>query len=205
MSNITTIDLLRHGECMGDNIYRGVSDVALTETGKRQMQTAIKSLNDNHWQHIISSPLSRCQDFAQSLAHQRSLQLTIEPRLKEIDFGDWDGHDINEVYRSSPHTVDAFYLDKENPCAPNGEPLNSFKTRVIAALNDMVQRHKGQHILTIQHGGSIRMILCNILNIPTTQSINFSIPYASISRIEIIHSTQYDDFYRVVFTNHSFH
>ncbi len=59
------VDLLRHGACAGGEIYRGRSDVALSELGLKQMQAAVLGL---HWQSIISSPLQRCDKFAQGLA-----------------------------------------------------------------------------------------------------------------------------------------
>lgn len=77
----TYIDLLRHGECEGGNIFRGSTNVALTEHGEKRMQNACRYLLDNSfasdnrvsqtlhatekptWDTVITSPLQRCHNF----------------------------------------------------------------------------------------------------------------------------------------------
>ncbi len=60
MSTVTTtIDLLRHGACEGGEIFRGSSDVALSEQGWQQMRAAIAD-ETAPWQAVVSSSLQRC-------------------------------------------------------------------------------------------------------------------------------------------------
>ena len=72
MSSVTTIDLLRHGQTVADDILRGRIDVALSDNGYQQMQSSIAPHCDEHfpWQHVISSPLKRCAAFAEDITNQ---------------------------------------------------------------------------------------------------------------------------------------
>jgi len=60
-----TLDLLRHGQPEGGNVFRGRTDHPLTEEGWQQMY---QSCENRQWDVIITSPLSRCQEFAHKLA-----------------------------------------------------------------------------------------------------------------------------------------
>ena len=62
----TTVDLLRHGACADGEIYRGITDSALTEAGKRQMTLAVGDFRA--WTSVVSSPLSRCAGVAAEFA-----------------------------------------------------------------------------------------------------------------------------------------
>ena len=79
MSKETTINLLRHGEPLGGSRYRGQVDDALSETGWQQMWQAVDGCKD--WQQIITSPLQRCQAFAELLGERRGIPVHCEPRF----------------------------------------------------------------------------------------------------------------------------
>ncbi len=63
------IDLIRHGEPQGGMRYRGQLDDPLSELGWQQMRNA--TANVQPWEHIVSSTLSRCADFAKELADKQ--------------------------------------------------------------------------------------------------------------------------------------
>ena len=48
----TTIDLLRHGQCEGGEIFRGSTDVALSEAGWQQMRHATQE--EDNWDRVIT-------------------------------------------------------------------------------------------------------------------------------------------------------
>ena len=93
----TTVDLLRHGEPVGGSRYRGQTDDPLSDKGWTQMRTAV---GDAHpWDHIVSSPLCRCSDFARELVARHALPLTLDPRLMELGFGAWEGRTADAMER----------------------------------------------------------------------------------------------------------
>jgi alpha-ribazole phosphatase/probable phosphoglycerate mutase len=177
----TRIDLLRHGEPVGGRRYRGQVDDVLSEKGWAQMWNAVGA--DPEWQQIVSSPLQRCSAFASSLAESLVLPIQLEPRFREIGFGDWEGKTRDELDRLDPGQITRFYQDPVKNRPPGAEPLDEFTGRVQAAFNDMVGRFAGQSVLVVAHAGVIRAVLAYTLDIPLASMYRISVPNAGISRI----------------------
>lgn len=177
----TRIDLLRHGEPVGGRRYRGQVDDALSEKGWEQMWNAVGA--EPEWQQIVSSPLQRCSAFAASLAESMALAVQLEPRFREVGFGDWEGKTRDELDRLEPGQVARFYQDPVTNRPPGAEPLHEFAGRVQAAFDDMLDRCAGQSVLVVAHAGVIRVILAYTLEIPFASMYRISVPNAGISRI----------------------
>ncbi|WP_297812983.1 alpha-ribazole phosphatase [uncultured Methylophaga sp.] len=180
----TVIDLLRHGEPEGGTRYRGQLDDPLSELGWQQMRDLLPV--NTPWQQIITSPLKRCSAFAEDLARQSGLPLTYEPDLREIDFGDWEGQTAAALERADKSAFYAFYNDPLNNTPPGAEPLVDFQQRVLRAFDAIQQQYQQRHVLLVSHGGTIRIILAHVLNMPLDSIWRLSVPYASVSRIQII-------------------
>ncbi len=179
----TTIDLLRHGEAVGGARYRGKRDDPLTPRGWEQMWSAVHS--HCQWGCVISSPLARCAAFARELARCRALPLTIDERLREFDFGDWEGSSAAELLTRDPDGVARFWNDPLRHPPPGAEPWPLFRERVQAAWNELTGNHAGKHLLIVSHGGPIRMILGQVLDLPFPATLRLELPHASISRVRI--------------------
>lgn len=177
----TCIDLLRHGEPVGGRRYRGQVDDALSEKGWEQMWDAIGA--DPEWQQIVSSPLLRCSAFAASLAESLALPVHVEPRFREVGFGDWEGKTRDELDRLDPGQIARFYQDPVNHRPSGAEPLGEFTGRVQAAFDEMLEQFTGQSVLVVAHAGVIRVILAYALDIPFASMYRISVPGAGISRI----------------------
>jgi len=180
---VTTVDLLRHGEPEGGNRYRGTLDDPLSPLGWEQMRAAVGARLP--WDAIISSPLRRCADFARELAAQLRLPLDIEPDLREMTFGDWEGRTVTEIMCSTPQALELFWRDPVNHPPPGGEPLPVFAARVAATWQAVLERHAGRHVLIVGHGGMIRMVLQHLLGIPLQYIWRLEVPYANCSRVRV--------------------
>jgi len=206
VSNITTIDLLRHGACQGGAIFRGHTDSALSSLGEQQMFSALEKLRalnpaqKNPWQAIISSPLQRCAKVAADLATTQH-PLILEPAFQEIHFGDWDGQLTEQVLAEHPQQVAAFWKDPSRNTPPNGESLHDFDMRVGRAWAALLQKQRGKHLLLICHGGVVRMLLAKLLSMPVHALTSFSVPHGCISRITVHHQRGCDDWPQLVFHN----
>jgi len=158
----TYIDVIRRGEPVGGRRYRGYSvDDPLTEKGWAQMQAAVPETPQ--WQHIVSSPLKRCLDFSEELANDLQITYNVEDNLKEIGFGDWEGKTPEEIVAEDSEALDHFYKDPVNNRPEGAEPLDIFSARVWRAYKDIVENHRGKHILIVAHAGVARAITANIL------------------------------------------
>ncbi len=183
MDNSTTIDLIRHGEPKGGTLFRGWQDDPLSDTGWSQMRSAVE--NRPTWDRIITSPLLRCSEFASELEQQSGKPCMVDPRLKELGFGDWEGADPAAVYEQMPEALGNFWKD---PCAyppPGGESMVLFQSRVEAAWQDLQILYPGEHLLVVAHGGVNRMIIGKVLGMPVANIFRMEIPYAGISRIKV--------------------
>lgn len=183
-SQPTTIDLLRHGQCEGGEIYRGHTDVPLSQEGWAQMQASLAHLpSPGPWQQIVSSPLKRCHHFAQQLADELDIPCHPQDKLQEMHFGNWEGQPIAEVWRTQEAKVRAFAQNPVANAPPGGETMTRFAERVNDAWQELLKAHTGQHILCISHGGTMRVIMAQAMNIPLTHIARVHVPYACLSRI----------------------
>ena len=158
----TYIDVIRHGEPVGGQRYRGYSiDDPLTEKGWAQMRAAVPE--QPQWQHIVSSPLSRCLAFSQELAKTLNIEYSIEDRVKEIGFGEWEGKTPKDILAEDSEALNHFYKDPVNNRPQGAEPLDTFSQRVWQAYQSIAEDHKGKHILIVAHAGVARAITANIL------------------------------------------
>lgn len=207
-SKITTIDLLRHGECEGGAILRGRTDSPLSPLGRQQMLDSIAALNNEQesnetsqrpWQQIIASPLQRCQRFANTLTQQENCSLRIDAGFQEIDFGDWDGQSIEGLEQHSSEAIAAFWQDPASNPPPQGETLKAFHSRVNHSWQALIQDGHAKHSLLITHGGVIKLILSELLQIPTTRLSSISVPHACLSRIQIFHREGSPDWSQLIF------
>jgi len=182
----TIIDLLRHGDVQGGRKYRGQLDDPLSDLGWKQLRATTR--NKQNWQHIVTSPLKRCAEFAEELSQSHSLSLQTKSDFKEVSFGLWEGKTADELLNSEPDKIKSYWTDPINVTPPQGESLIVFEQRVINAWNDIVNEFKGKHILLISHAGVMRMILCHVLGMPLTELFKLDIGLAKVSRIQIEHS-----------------
>jgi len=176
----TQIDVIRHGEPVGGRRYRGHGvDDPLTEKGWQQMWDAVADRPD--WQHIASSPLSRCLDFAQQLSKKLKIGYSVDDRFKEIGFGTWEGLTSDEILANDIDALNRFYKDPIKNRPEGAEPLESFSKRVWDAYEDISRKHVNEKVLIVGHAGVVRAITANILGMDLDHVYsNIKIEYGGI-------------------------
>ena len=177
----TRVDLLRHGEPLGGSRYRGQMDDALSEKGWQQMWQAVGGHTD--WQQIITSPLQRCQAFADLLGERSRLPVHTEQRFAEVGFGAWEGKTRAEVEQLFPGQIARFYRDPVNQRPPGAEPLDEFMSRVSRAFDELLSRFTGQSLLVVAHAGVIRAIMAHVLKIPPESMYRIHVANAGMTRL----------------------
>jgi alpha-ribazole phosphatase/probable phosphoglycerate mutase len=179
------IDLLRHGEPLGGVRYRGNGiDDPLSDRGWRQMWRAVgEAPGQWSWRAVLSSPMQRCQAFAEALCERRQLPLNVVRDLREIGFGEWEGlaPDVVRSERTSEHR--AFLADPAAGCPPGAEPLGAFRSRVQAVLTERCGSTEVEHLLVVAHAGVIRAAVGWVLQIPDGAFHRLRCDYASLTRI----------------------
>jgi len=181
----TLIDIMRHGEPQGGRRYRGSSvDDPLSDRGWQQMWNAVA--NAEHWDHIISSPLSRCHAFANELAEKLNIECSTEEQLKEIGFGAWEGRTSDDIQENESEALAAFLRDPVQNRPQGAEPLHDFAERVWTVYQHLTDKHQGQHILIIAHAGVVRAITSKILGMALSDVYShLRVEYAAIAHSKI--------------------
>jgi len=180
----TTIDLLRHGELKGGIRYRGNTEAALTNGGRAAMNAVWHRL-DGNIDMIVSSPLSRCREPAENWARQAGIPCRIEPDIREMEYGAWEGLSKQEIEARFPGMLPRW---RENPVGmqiPEAERIEDFAQRVTRAWETLVDESAGKHMLVVAHSGSLRVILAHVLGAPLASTRRFAMSYTSWSRVVI--------------------
>lgn len=183
----TQLTLLRHGQCVGEEIFRGTTDCPLSPLGLEQMRRACWRAGVN-WDAIITSPARRCREFARELAASLDRPLQLDAGLRELDFGDWEGRPVAEVWQQDEQRLRAFHANPLAQGPPNGETLIQLAERVNDSLTALLQAYRGRNLLVVTHGGVIRVLLSLWLDMPLAHAGRWEVPYACLTRLAAWHT-----------------
>jgi broad specificity phosphatase PhoE len=141
---VTTILLARHGETDWNRELRfqGHADEPLNDTGRRQAGELAARLAAEPIVAVYASDLRRASETAEIVARRLELPLELDPRLREIDVGSWQGRTREEL----------------DGAAWDGETYDRHRLRVVAALQDIARSHPGECVLVVAHGGTLRRV-----------------------------------------------
>lgn len=185
-----TFTLLRHGKVQGLPALYGNTDIALSAQGWLDSASAMHKIHGQLTiDTIITSPLIRCAAIAEKFATAQKISLQYESRLKEMNFGVWDGIPFDEMGETWQE-LEAFWNSPFLVHPPQGEMLDFFAKRVIQAWEILIQNNTGQHQLLVCHGGVIRIILAHVLHIDWRNASLYKqlyINYNSHTRITVDH------------------
>jgi len=178
-----TIDILRHGEAEGGVCYRGRQDDPLSSLGFKQMRAVVPALVP--WDRIISSPLQRCQAFANELAQAKGLPLELDSAWQEIYFGDWEGLTADEIQAQDPLALQRYYDDPVLNTPPGAESLLNFQARISQAWQALIRDAGDESLLLVCHGGVLRILLQQVMQFPQSALFRLQVPHACLSRIRV--------------------
>lgn len=178
----TIIDLIRHGEPEGGRLYRGNRiDDPLSEVGWQQMRNAVPA--EVRWQRVISSPMSRCREFAEEVADRLGIPLEIDVDIREVGFGFWEGRAPDEVKRENRDEYERFYLDPVNNRPEGAEALQDFYQRSVDSIDRILRKYTGEHILVVTHAGVMRAVAAWLMQAPVASMYRLRINYATVYRV----------------------
>jgi len=181
------IFLIRHGETEHnrDNIVSGISDSILTETGKLQSKKLAEYFSNETIDAIYTSPSSRALETAQDIAKKKHLQVNCDERLREINFGDWEGKNWDFVSQNIPNWKEIRHEYR----SPNGETQQEVSDRVFAFLREIKKKHKEENIIIIGHGSVNKAFLGILLKISIKERYSIGQRNACINIIGISNNT----------------
>lgn len=177
------LDLLRHGETELGGGLRGSLDDALTAKGWTQMREAVA--DHGGWEVLVSSPLQRCAHFADELGARLLLPVSREPALQELHFGQWEGRSPAQLMETDADALGRFWSDPYDFTPPEGEPVTAFSERVLTAIQRLHEKHAGQRVLLVTHGGVMRLLLARARGLPREHLLQVEVGHGALVRLHV--------------------
>lgn len=164
----TRIHLIRHGEVEGfeEKRYNGQSDVALTPKGAAQFGFLQMRIQKYPVTAVYCSDLTRCVEGATQIASGYELEPVTISELREIDAGDWQGMTWDEILKKHPKLWKKRLKDIVNTPFPNGENLVDVAERIRPVFRGLIEKHQGEEIVVVAHGGVNRIVLLDAIGAP---------------------------------------
>ena len=152
-----TYFVIRHGESE-NNVLKIADDgrgtpYHLTEKGRAQVFSAAAELKATGIDLIFSSPITRTKETAEIIAKELGCKVVEEPRLREYEFGVYDGKPLAEYDAAFPDTEELFVHATER-----GEAENDVRKRVGELLYELERTHTNKNILLVTHGDPAWML-----------------------------------------------
>ncbi|MFB9376276.1 bifunctional RNase H/acid phosphatase [Kineococcus gynurae] len=160
--------LVRHGSTADTEARRlsgryGV-DPELSATGREEALAAARSAEVRDADVVICSTLRRARETAEAVAARLGLEVRVDPRFDETDFGEWDGCTGAEVMRRWPEQY-ASWAGSPAVGPPGGESLTDVERRVLEGRDDLLRRYAGRTVVLVTHGDPLRIVLRAVLGV----------------------------------------
>lgn len=164
---MTQLWLIRHGETDWNvtQRFQGSSDQPLNAKGIAQAEAAIPRLKNMRFDAIYCSDLQRATRTAEIMLtdHPQQAHIVHDERLREIDFGIFEGLTFAEIREKYPKELDIWEGDRDK--SPHGgETISAVVGRTTAVMDDILQRHPDERVLLIGHGGTLAILMALLLD-----------------------------------------
>jgi broad specificity phosphatase PhoE len=167
---MTELCLVRHGQTDWNltGRWQGQAPYApgLNDMGFAQARAAREQLRDKKISAIYSSDLLRSYQTAELLAEPLGLTVSLEPRLREINLGVWEGMLSDEIAAQYPQELAERERDPFHTRAPQGESPSDVAERVLEAVTEIAKKHVNDSVVIVAHGVSLAVIICHAQGIP---------------------------------------
>jgi broad specificity phosphatase PhoE len=134
---VLNVILTRHGQAAADEVILGGRlDLHLTAEGRNEAEALARRLAGVRIDRILSSPMARAVETAQVIA--TTLSIDVDERLRELDYGRWEGLTHAEVESRDPELWAHWEHDPAATHCPGGESGDDVAARVRGFLVDLL-------------------------------------------------------------------
>jgi broad specificity phosphatase PhoE len=156
---MTTLFVARHGQTDWnlERRWQGWADPSLNATGRVQAAAVGEAIAGSGIGAVVSSDLRRASETAEIAAGRLGLAVELDPRLREVDVGEWSGLTHGEVESRYPQGLERRRSGLTGWL--EGEELVEMAARVVAALLEIGGRDRDGPVLVVTHGGPVRAVL----------------------------------------------
>ncbi len=179
--------LVRHGDprlpAEGKVFLGSRSDVPLAPEGISRMERLREHLENFPLDRIVTSPLRRARESATLLAEGRSLAVEVDPALREIDLGEWDGLPFATVRARDPEGFAERGRRLADFRPPGGESFRDLAARVAPHLTHLLATSSG-NLLLVAHAGVFHAMICTLLNLPLERLFLLTQSYGGVHLLD---------------------
>ncbi|MDG2112024.1 MAG: histidine phosphatase family protein [Actinomycetota bacterium] len=162
--------LLRHGASApfvpGTSfpLVEGQGDPPLSDAGQVQALSSAERLAGEPIGALYATSMQRTQQTVAPLATRLGLEVGIEPSLREVHLGDWEGGLLRQHAAAGHPIYEQMHVEERWDVIPGAESNETFGGRCLSALERIADRHPDQLVLCGVHGGVIGVVLAQIAN-----------------------------------------
>jgi broad specificity phosphatase PhoE len=141
---MATLLLVRHGETdwNASGRLQGHTDRPLNDYGRRQAASLADRLAGDGISAVYTSDLARARETAEIIAARLGVEAAVDADLRERNWGTWEG--------LTPQERDGVAFEGETP--------EEHRARIMGAVERIAERHPGERVVVVTHGGSMRRI-----------------------------------------------
>lgn len=175
--------LVRHGEVEDwarGRIY-GRLDPAVSPLGLQQAQAIARRVAEERPVALLVSPSRRALESAGFIAEATALAPAQDARLREIEFGEFEGLTFAEAEQRDP-VIWRTWMERPGAVRfPGGECWDDVRARAVEAAEAVTAAHPGAAVAVVTHGGVIRALLAEALALPAERTFRMEIGFGSLT------------------------
>lgn len=185
MTEATRIIAIRHGETAWnvDTRIQGQLDIALNAAGRWQASRLAEVLKDEPITAIYASDLARAWETAQYVGRAVDLEVIKEEALRERGFGAFEGKTFAEIEALLPDQSMQWRQRDPDFAPAGGESLRALRDRVVEATVRLAERHKGELIALVAHGGVMDVLYRAATRLDIQAPRTWTLGNAAINRL----------------------
>jgi broad specificity phosphatase PhoE len=185
--------LIRHGptDWNAEGRFQGQTDVPLSEGGRRDARAIATALRDDRVRIIYSSELSRAVETAKIIAAQSGAAVITDARLREFDFGRWEGLTWRQILEQNAELRNQLPTAARYYTPAGGESFPAVCRRAQSFLDDLTAQSRDDGVTAVvTHAGVLHAMLA-VLQLNGSESFEQTLSFTpgSITRIEIGNGT----------------
>ena len=179
--------VIRHGLTDWNKEYKlqGQTDIPLNEEGRKMAEEASKEFKGLNFDVVFSSPLKRARETAQILVGDLDIPIIYDDRLKEMNFGIYEG--TQECFKIPNCPITVFFKNPEKyEGVEGGESMDDLLNRTEDFLEDKVYPllKAGKNVLIVGHGAMNSSIVTNFYHWPRERFWELGIPNCQFLKLE---------------------
>jgi probable phosphoglycerate mutase len=161
----TTVLLVRHGESAPARadaqfaLKDGHGDPELDPVGVAQAERVAARLARERVDAIYVTTLRRTHETAAPLAARLGLTPVVEPELREVFLGEWEGGELRVRAAAADPIFQKIFEQERWDVIPGAEPAEEFDARLQRGLQRIVAAHPDGRVVAVVHGGVIGQLL----------------------------------------------